>query len=96
MKITRIIWLHDYVSKIEIKHGVYRDEIRQVLLSNPRIQRMGKGKRQKGEHLYAAYGQTEAGRYLVIFFIYKLSNEALIISARDMDNKERKGYGRKK
>lgn len=95
MKITRIIWLHDYVSKIETKHGVYRNEIRQVLLSNPRIRRVGKGKRRKGEHLYAAYGQTEAGRYLVIFFIHKVTNEALLISARDMDSKERRRYGRK-
>jgi uncharacterized DUF497 family protein len=95
VKITRIIWLHDYVSKIEIKHRVYRDEIRQILLSTPRIRRVGKGKRRKDEHLYAAYGQTEAGRYLVIFFIHKVGNEALIISARDMDNKERRRYGRK-
>lgn len=95
MKITRIIWLRDYVSKIEIKHAVYRDEIRQILSSNPRIYRVGKGKRHKDEHLYAAYGQTETGRYLVVFFIHKVGNEALIISARDMDDKERKRYGRK-
>ena len=94
MKITRLIWLHRYVTKIETKHGVYRDEMRQVLLGRPRIQRIGKGKRRKGEHLSAAYGQTEAGRYLVVFFIYKAGNEALVISARDMDDKERKRYGR--
>lgn len=94
MKITRLIWLHQYVTKIETKHGVYRDEMRQVLLGRPRIRRIGKGKRRKGEHLYAAYGQTEAGRYLVVFFIYKTGNEALVISARDMDDKERKRHGR--
>ena len=77
------------------KSRIYRDEIQQVLLSTPRIRRVGKGKRRKGEHLYAAYGQTEVGRYLVIFFIYKAGNEALIISARDMDKKERRRYGRK-
>jgi uncharacterized DUF497 family protein len=95
VKITRIIWLHGYVSKIETKHGVYRDEIRYVLLTNPRIRRVAKGKRRKGEHLYAAYGQTEAGRYLIIFFIHRAGNEALVISARDMDGKERRQYGRK-
>ncbi len=95
MKFTRIIWLPVYLIKIETKHGVYQDEIQHVLLSNPRIRRVGKGKRRKGEHLYAAYGQTEAGRYLVIFFIYKVGHEALIISARDMDKKERRQYGRK-
>jgi len=33
-------------------------------------------------------------RYLVIFFIHKLTREAMILSARDMDNKERKSYAR--
>lgn len=95
MKITRLIWLHEYVAKIEIKHSIYRDEIRQVLLGEPHIRRIGKGRRRAGEHLYAAYGQTAAGRYLTVFFIHKPGNEALIISARDMDDQERKRYGRK-
>ncbi len=95
MKFTRIIWLPVYLIKIETRHSVYQDEIQHVLLSNPRIRRVGKGKRHKGEHLYAAYGQTEAGRYLIIFFIYKVGHETLIISARDMDKKERRQYGRK-
>jgi uncharacterized protein len=95
VEIVRLIWLHEYVTKIEVKHGVYRDEVRQVLYSEPRIQRVGKGKRQKGEHLYVAYGQSDAGRYLAVFFIYKVNKEALVISARDMDDKERKRYGRK-
>ena len=95
MKISRIIWLHEYVNKIEIKHGVYRNEIREVILSNPRIRRVGKGKRHKGEDLYTASGQTQTGRYLIVFFIHKAGDEVLIISARDMDNKERRQYGRK-
>ena len=95
MKITRIIWLRDYVTKLEIKHGVYRDEVREILVSKPYVRRMGKGKRQKGEHLYAAHGQTDEGRYLIVFFILKADHEALIVSARDMDDKERKQYGQK-
>ena len=38
--------------------------------------------------------QTDAGRYLVVFFIHKLTDEVLILSARDMDDKERKSYAR--
>jgi uncharacterized DUF497 family protein len=45
--------------------------------------------------MYAAMGQTEAGRYLVAFFIHKLDGRALIISARAMDAAEKKRYGRK-
>lgn len=47
------------------------------------------------EDVYSASGQTDAGRYLVVFFIHKPGHIALILSARDMDLKERKRYGRK-
>jgi uncharacterized DUF497 family protein len=42
-----------------------------------------------------ALGQTEAGRYLTVLFIHKKTNDALILSARDMADRERKMYGRK-
>jgi len=42
-----------------------------------------------------ALGQTEASRYLIALFIHKKRKEALILSARDMAEKERKMYGRK-
>ncbi len=95
MKITRIIWLRQYVIKLEQKHGVYPEEVRQVLMGSPRIRRVGKGQSREGQHLYVGYGQTDAGRYLTIFFIHKSGSQALIISARTMDSKERKQYGKK-
>ena len=55
---------------------------------------MEKGDRE-GEDVYLALGQTEAGRYLAVLFIYKRTKEALILSARDMAKKERRLYGRK-
>ena len=48
-----------------------------------------------GENVYRAPGQTDSGRYLAVFFIYKSAHSALIISARDMSYSERKAYGRK-
>jgi hypothetical protein len=48
-----------------------------------------------GEDVYAALGRTEAGRYLVIFFVYKKDRRVLILSARDMTDSERRRYGRK-
>lgn len=44
------------------------------------------------ENIYAAYAQAHNGRYLIVFFINKKGNRALPISARDMDNKERRYY----
>ena len=40
-------------------------------------------------------GRTEAGRYLVIYFIYKVTKEALIVSAREMTRKEKRAYAKK-
>ncbi|MDQ3685014.1 MAG: hypothetical protein M3430_05360 [Acidobacteriota bacterium] len=48
----------------------------------------------KGENVYAAFGQTAGGRYLVVFYIRKLTGAVLPISARDMDDSERKYYGK--
>lgn len=48
-----------------------------------------------GEDVYAAMGQTDAGRYLIIFFISKPNNRALVVSARDMERKERRQYARR-
>jgi uncharacterized DUF497 family protein len=44
---------------------------------------------------YEAFGQTSAGRYLVVFFIRK-SEAALPISARDMTDSERRYYEKHK
>ena len=66
-----------------------------MLLNQPRIRFAEKGS-TAGDHVYAAFGQTGAGRFLSVFFIYKLIQElVIIIRARDMSQKARKAYGRK-
>jgi len=93
MKIVGFIWLEEIVEKLDAKHQVTTDETEQVFDNQPQVKRMNKG-HFRGEDVYRAFGQTDAGRYLVVFFIYKTSREALILSARDMDDKERKSYAR--
>jgi len=93
MKIVGFIWLEEIVEKLEVKHQVMPEEVEQVFLQQPRIRRMNRG-HYRGEDVYRALGQTDNGRYLTIFFIHKLTNEALVLSARDMDSKERKSYAR--
>lgn len=39
--------------------------------------------------------RTVAGRYLIIYFVYKATKEALIISAREMTKKEKRAYAKK-
>ena len=91
MKIKSIIWLPKVIEKLEAKHGVIVEEVEEVFELGPIFRRGPRGKRP-GENLYKAYGQTDAGRYLLIVFIYKLNRKALILSARDMTNKERRFY----
>ena len=93
MQLNEVIWKDYFVDKIEVKHGVLTNEIEQVLFSKPHVRRAQKG-RVKGEDLYAAYGQTDSGRYLIIFFIRKEGTAALPISARDMTDSEEKYYDR--
>ncbi len=93
MRIDSLIWLPQVVDKLAWKHGVSPEEVEEVLFSKPVFRKIQKG-HIPGEDLYASLGRTRAGRYLAVFFIYKLSHEALIISARDMDGKERKLYER--
>jgi hypothetical protein len=89
-----IIWLDAVVDKLEVKHQVLPEEVEQVFAAKHKIKKMNKG-HFRGEDVYRASGRTEAGRYLVVFFIRKRSGAALILSARDMDDKERKSYAKK-
>ncbi len=50
---------------------------------------------RKGENVYGAFGQSDAGRHLVVYFIYKADSSALILSARDMARKDRRRYERR-
>ena len=94
MRIIDILWLPDIVEKLAVKHDVQPIEVEEVLMGMPGFRRIERGKVQ-GEDLYTAVGQTDAGRYLIVYFIRKTGGVALIISARDMDSRERRQYGRK-
>lgn len=94
MRIEGVVWLRDVVDKLLSKHNVETYEVEEVLNSRPKIRFVKKGNRE-GEDVYLALGQTDAGRYLAVLFIYKQTQEALILSARDMATKERKQYGKK-
>ena len=92
--IVEIIWLEEYERKLLLKHNVEAYEVEEVFNNNPRFRFVEKGLRQD-EHKYKALGQTDSGRYLVVFFILKTNGGALIVSGRDMADKERKAYERK-
>ncbi|HSL83134.1 MAG TPA: BrnT family toxin [Thermoanaerobaculia bacterium] len=94
MRLSGIIWLEEVVEKLHRKHGVEPDEVEEILEGRPRFRRIEAG-RIEGEDLYAASGRTLAGRYLLVFFLYKTSREALIVSARELSRKEKRRYAKK-
>lgn len=94
MEIIDLTITPEILDKLIWKHNVTETEVRQVFLDKPRYRFIEKGKHEE-EHLYLVLGVTDSGRYLAIYFIYKKNKKALIITARDMTETERKKYAKK-
>ncbi len=94
MKITGFIWLEEVIEKLSRKHHVDQAQVTELFTNAPRFRFVEKGHRA-GENVYSGMGQTDAGRHLICFFVYKQDRRALVLSARDMSNAERRRYERK-
>jgi uncharacterized protein len=90
MKIERISWDQYTVDHIS-RHAVLPEEVEDVLFNDSDLPRTMRGK----DGRYLAYGTTNAGRYLFIVLIIA-NRKTKIITARDMTDKEKKFYRRKK
>lgn len=72
------------------EHGVNLFEVEEtILFGKPFCERSREGK-------YIAYSVTEEGRYLFIVFAIKGSGWIRVISARDMTEKEKHYYRKRK
>ena len=67
MRIHQIVWRSEFVDKIVRKHDVSQSEVEQLFLNKPVFEFAERG-RISGEDLYRAIGQTDGGRYLIVFF----------------------------
>lgn len=94
MNIRGVIWQREVVDKLQWKHNITTDEVEEIFDNKPRYRFVELGD-VEGENLYAALGRSEAGRYLIVYFIRKMTGDALPISARDMKKRERKSYVQK-
>ena len=70
MKIKGLIWINEIIDKLAKKHNVSQDEVWEILSNRPYFRFVEKGHRS-GENVYAALGQTESGRYLIVFLFLK-------------------------
>jgi len=94
VQVVGFIWIEEILDKLLRKHGVREEEVVEVFEGKPKFQFVEKGHRED-EHVYSAMGQTDAGRYVIVFFVHKSDGRALPVSARDMTVAERKRYERK-
>ena len=88
-----MIWLDDIVDKLLWKHNVIESEVVEVLQNKP-IFFLKESGFKNNEDVYVAFGHTDNARQLSIFFVYTLDKRAIIVSARDMSQKERNKYAR--
>ena len=91
MKIRNVLWKEKFMQKLRFKHNILPKEVEEALFRKPFIVKIANG-RVKHEHVYEAFGRTDKGRYIVVFFIRKAKGLALPISARDMTKRERAYY----
>ncbi len=78
--------------KSQDKHGVSQSEAEQVFLNDPLLLHDDPRHSQE-EPRFHALGQTDAGRCLLIAFTLRQSQTSIrVISARDMNRRERSLY----
>ena len=86
-------WDRGNIDKNLIKHNVENWECEQVFFNRPLLV-LDDPKHSVSEKRWAVFGKTDADRFLVVMFT-KRNNLIRIISARDMNKRERKYYDEK-
>ena len=86
-------WDQGNIDKNLIKHNVENWESEQVFFNKPLLV-LDDPKHSIPEKRWAAFGKTDANRFLIVIFT-KRGDLIRVISARDMNKKERKFYDEK-
>ena len=87
MRIDGLEWTLDRVEHIA-RHGITPDEVEEVLAAAAVFKR-GRSS------VYEAWGQTASGRCLLVIFRYLGHNRGWPVTARDMDENEKRFFRRK-
>ncbi|SFS44489.1 hypothetical protein SAMN05660874_01173 [Saccharopolyspora flava] len=78
-------WSADHIAR----HGVTLDEVREAILARPYYRQRGRG------GTWVVYGRSTAGRYLLVVLSDDGCGRAFVITARDMEDRERQLFRRK-
>jgi len=76
------------LDKIESKHGVSLEEVEEACLSEAHHVRRSR------EGLYKLFGQTAAGRYILVVLVNLGRGVWKIVTAREMTDSERRLYSK--
>ena len=88
MWFTEIEWSEAVCDKLGSKHGVDMGEVIEALGGEAYVLRAREG-------LHQVLGRTEAGRYLAVFVRDLGRSRVRVVTARDMDEAERRHYSRR-
>jgi uncharacterized DUF497 family protein len=83
-------WDRGNLDKNLVKHKVENWECEQIFFNAPLLV-LEDPSHSRAEKRWAAFGQTDAGRFLVVIFT-KRGDLLRVISARNMNRKEREFY----
>jgi hypothetical protein len=90
VKIEKISWDEETVYHIA-RHGVSPEEVEEALFNTDSPPLIMRGR----ESRYLAYGRTQAGRFLLVVWVFQ-HKKTRIITARDLTAKEKQFYRRVK
>ncbi len=88
MRISQILWNAESVAHIS-RHRITPQEVEEAVFDGNPLVFKTRDKR------YVVLSQTLSGRYLMVVIAFKLKGRVSVITARDMDEKERKYYRRR-
>ena len=86
MRIERLLWDEPTEIHIWSRHRVTPEEVEEAAF------RHCLALRGRGKGVYEVYGRTVAGRYLMIALRYRGRGDAIVITAREMSETERRRY----
>jgi len=92
MNVRDILISQDIADKIHSKHAVSEQEVYEIFENEEELVWIRRSQTMSGR--YVAYGRTMGGRYLFVPFELDKENVAHIVSAREMDEAERRLYKR--
>lgn len=89
MRIERLEWDEHNLEHIA-RHDVEDCEVEEVVWGDPVFRRVRRTDRYQG------FGQTEAGRYLMVVIDRLQGDNFYVVTARDMTRTERRRFARRK